>query len=335
MIKEQKMSDLKIQAIDKIKPLLPTNVINALNRLDSATLYSITELRLRADGICTITINAQNCVLSSSGVIKELDKAIRVTKEELDAFIFKLCKGSVYSHETTLKDGYITRFGIRIGICGTYSYSGNSQGFSKILGVNIRLPHHVAGCSRQIMKYISENGFPDGKGILIASAPGVGKTTLLRDLAANLSGGFMQGTEQSFLRVCVIDERYEIFMEEVFCNCAADFLSGMPKAKGIETATRVMSAQVIICDEIGTQTEAEEMLHASSGGVVLIASVHANSEQSAYAKPHIKALVDAGVFGAIYCLERKGNTVSGKLYTIKGQAEKNIVSHNESANENA
>ncbi len=310
------MSVTKIQSIEKIKPYLPSSVRNLLNKQSQSALSSITELRLRAGGISTATINAQSCILGLSGFTKDTNHAIKITNEEIDSFIFKLCKGSVYSYEPTLKEGYITRFGIRVGLCGEYSQNGDKSTFSKIHSVNIRLPHHIDGCSGELLKYVSEHGFPHGKGILIASAPGVGKTTLLRDITLKLSMGTVIENEFRIMKVSVIDERAEIYMPEVFSESTADFYTGISKAKGLELSTRVMSPQVIICDEIGTQKEGVEILHANSGGVVLIASVHADTLESIYAKPHIKTLIDEGVFGLVYILERSAEKVAGKIINL-------------------
>lgn len=306
--------NLKDSAIYRIKPILPQTVKSALDRLDEKTLESINELRLRSDGICTLTIGADNCVLTNSGITKDTVNGICVSPEEMDSFIFRLCKGSVYSYEPTLRDGYISRFGIRVGISGVYSPSAGN--FTKIKSANIRLPRHIPGCSADIIKYIKEHGFPNSRGILICSSPGVGKTTLLRDLAVNLSSCMAAYGLSKFYRVCVIDERSEIFMETVFSGCACDFITGMPKHKGMETATRVLSAEVMICDEIGSADESHEILHARSGGVMLIASVHANSLESALERPHIKMLLDEKVFGAVYTLERRGEKVTGTLNVL-------------------
>ncbi len=310
------MNTTKIQSIEKIKQFLPSGVRSILNKLDNDTLCRITELRLRADSVSTVTLGDTSCAISLNGLVSNTKYAIKVTKEELDSFIFRLCKGSVYSYEPTIKEGYITRFGIRVGLCGEYSQSGDKSTFTGIRSVNIRLPRHVDGCSRELINYIEQNGLFCCGGILVSSAPGVGKTTLLRDIAQKLSTGIIHNGEKQLLRVCVIDERSEIYMDEVFSESSADFMTGISKAHGIDIATRVLSPQVIICDEIGTQREANEILHANSGGVVLIASVHADSKQAILAKPHIKALIDQGVFNIIYMLSRDGSKVNGEIISL-------------------
>lgn len=83
------------------------------------------------------------------------------------------------------------------------------------------------------------------------SPPNVGKTTLIRDIAKTLSSGKFAH------RMAIVDTRGEIYIKTAFENSIADVLSGYPRAKGIEIATRTMSPEVIICDEIGTLEEAK------------------------------------------------------------------------------
>ncbi len=301
---------------------LPGAVRTALAKLDSETFSSITELRIHTCGAVSVCINGKSRSLTNSGITNSLKESVRVSQDELDSFIFKACHGSVYTHEESLKEGYLTVCGgVRIGISGICSVkNGLVTGFSKIKGVTVRLPRHIPGAGKDVLSYIENSGFPSGKGILIASSPGGGKTTLLRDLAKSLSEGFNLCGEKTIMRVCVIDERSEIYMDGIFDNCCIDFLTNMPKAKGMETATRVLSPEVIILDEIGTESEAKEIIKAHSGGVILIASAHADSIEALMARPHIKALIDAGVFGGVFCLERNRDKISGVFSPISQKA---------------
>jgi len=297
---------------------LPSPVRTALLRLDSQTLFNITELRIHTSGAVSVCIHGKNRALTNSGITNNLSDSVRVSQEELDAFIFKACHGSVYTHEESLREGYITVCGgVRIGISGVCSIKcGQIVGYSKIKGATIRLPRHIKGAGAEVLSYIEKNGFPNGKGILIASAPGVGKTTLLRDLAKTLAEGFNICGQKTIKRVSVIDERSEIYMESVFDNCCIDFLSNIPKAKGMEIATRVLTPEIIVIDEIGTESEAREIIKAHSSGVILIASAHADSIDGLFERPHIKELLDAGVFGGVFCLERKKDKVSGVFTSL-------------------
>lgn len=298
----------------KIKPYLPQKISSCFARLDKNTIDKICEIRMRRDGITTVTVDGKNLILSLSGITSNIASAIKTTKEEIDDFVYRFCKGSVYSHENTLSEFYIVSDGIRVGISGQASYM-NDMGMTvgEIHSLNIRLPRHVSGCSKVLVEHINQFGFSDGSGILIASSPGVGKTTVLRDLAVNLS----DGTVSPMRRVCIIDERNEIYMNRVFENCCTDFLSGVNKIKGLEIAARVLSPQIIICDEISGPDEAEKILRQKNGGIIFIASVHSDSYHDAMNKDYIKELFDKGVFSHICILSRTGTKINSEIIKYK------------------
>ena len=67
-----------------------------------------------------------------------------------------------------------------------------------------------------------------------------------------------------------------------------------------------MSPQVIICDELGGEDEVRAVLSAQSGGVIFIASAHADSMRSLLSRPSMKAIHDAAVFEKYVFLTRNG-----------------------------
>ncbi len=316
---------MKSRPIDKIKDCLPAAVKAALEKAPHTILNSISEIRMRADNITTVTVSGENMYLTDTGVADNPLRCIRVTDKDIDAFIYKLCAGSVYSYENTIKNGYITRFGIRTGICGEVSIKGKEIcGFNRITGVNIRIPNHISGCCDNLICHISQNGFPDNSGILIVSPPGVGKTTVLRELAIRLSRGITEkqtGKTRAY-RVIITDERNEIFVPELFSGCMVDVLGGVPKSIGIECAARVMSPEIIICDEIGSKADADSLNEAHIGGIVFIASMHGNSVDSVLSKSAVHKLCNDGVFSHIYLLDRKNGSIRGRLLSIKEHLQK-------------
>lgn len=302
--------------IYRIQNYLPQNINFCLSHVDSETLNKITELRMRKNGLTTVTVEGKNCILTKCGIQRYSGDICNITEQELEDFIYKICKGSVYSHENTLNKFFITASGIRIGLSGT---TGTDGKLSEITGVNIRLPHHIDGCSCEVIEYFDSDLYAAGKGILIISKPGVGKTTLLRDFACKLSHPQRHKQDKDMLRVCVIDERYEIDMPGVFSSCCTDFISGTDKIFGIETATRLLSPQVIICDEISGPDEAEKITRCKNSGTCFIASYHSDCAENALKKPFIKSMFDEGVFGAVYTLERKNGKVTGELFVYDAE----------------
>lgn len=295
-------------SLHRIKAFLPQSVLTALSVLDKATLDRISEIRLRSHGITTVTVEGKNRVLGVKGLTSDTTVAVRCTKSDVDDFIYKFCKGSVYTHEKTISEHYIVNEGIRVGFGSTSSNTSRLP--SEISSLNIRLARHIPGCSKVLMKHIQENGFDDSRGILIISRPGIGKTTLLRDLAIRLSSCI----DGEMKRVCVIDERNEIYMNDIFDNCCIDFLSSMGKCKGIETACRLLSPEIIICDEISGYDEASKITMQKNSGVTFIASFHSDSFSSALKKTFIKSMFEDGVFSHMYLLERTGSEIKGTLY---------------------
>ena len=298
--------------INTIISLLPSHISGALSRLSKSVLDKTEEIRLRSNAVATVTVSGECCVLCESGMTKKSTNPLTTSAEDIEDFIYRFCKGSVYSYEASLSDFYITIGSVRVGISGqAIIKNGVISGVGSIYSVNIRIPRHIDGCARNVVEHIARYGFPDGKGILIASAPGQGKTTLLRDLAKSLSLCTGKSELTPIYKVCVIDERNEIYMDNVFCFCCADFLTATGKVKGIEIASRVLSPQIIVCDEIGSAEEAEKIRLQKNSGTVFIASVHADSIEAIMKKEYLKRMYDEGVFGYTYLLSRKNGTFSG------------------------
>ena len=97
--------------------------------------------------------------------------------------------------------------------------------------------------------------------------PNCGKTTLLRDLAAQLAA--------RRYRVAVVDERGELSWEDTLKGC--DVLRGYPKAVGIRQAVRCLAPDYILLDELGDiKTAVSEavtncIVHAYPDGLGIIA----------------------------------------------------------------
>lgn len=289
VIINREYSDLGIPT--RLLELLPYRLSDAIRREVRiyGTVILCEEIRIRRGRMSALTL--------SGGITLPLD--VSLSRDEMEATVDRLCGGSLYAHGDTIKRGYISLpGGIRAGVSGRAAVeNGRVIGVSDVSGICIRLPHFVKADPTPVCRLLCELEFSSG--VLIYSPPGIGKTTLLRSVAAELSRG------KDPIRVCVIDSRGELEFGLSARNICADVLSGYPKSVGIEIALRTMSPQLIVCDEIGSEDEIEAICSAANGGVALLASVHASDIDRLMAKKNIKALQDAGAFGAYVGLSRR------------------------------
>ena len=273
---EKKTDDSLIYIIN----MLPLRVRTSLTDfLCTQSVEQINELRLR-DGSC----------ISLIGDSKNIKTDIYLKNGELEEIFHALCGGAVYAHFDTIKEGYISLgYGIRAGICGKASLNnGTICGISEISSINIRFPKRIYNCANELFDFLKKNNFSTS--VLIYSAPGVGKTTILREIVYLLSKA------PEHIRFAVIDSREEIIPALDKSELCADVFSGYPKGIGIEIATKSMTSEIIICDEISSFDEAQAVLKASNCGVKLIATVHASSFEELCSRAILEDLINHNAF---------------------------------------
>ena len=256
---------------------LPGRLTEAARK--SAALYHgmISEIRLRVGCPMFLSIGGKN-----------ISCGISPTADELSMIIRSLCGNSLYCHSETIKEGYIcTEGGIRVGVCGrAVTEGGKILSVTDISSVALRIPHRVPGAADGICRLILEEGF---RGAILYSPPGIGKTTALREIAARL------GAKPYNIRIAVIDTRFEI-CGSLGGDVTYDALSGYPRAKGMETAVRTLSPQLILCDEIGSEEDAQAIYTSFGAGVPTVVTAHAGSLEELCVRPFMRTLIDSGAF---------------------------------------
>ena len=297
LVINRNINDLRIP--DDLMRMLPFKIADAIKSREVEKDTACEEIRLRVGGDSTLVV--------SGG--KNIPIGISLTQDEMNETLDRFCGGSLYAHADTIKMGYISLFdGIRVGVVGRAAMdNGKIIGVDEISSLCVRIPHAV----NVDVSFIAEllKSFSYTKGVLIYSPPGVGKTTFLRSLAQKLSSV----RAESMIRVAVVDSRGELYVGLKENGCTADVLIGYPKSLGIEIALRTLNASVIICDEIGNDSEARSILEVSGGGAALVGSAHASSLKELLSKKSIAMLHENKVFGAYVGIKRKGNEYS---YTV-------------------
>jgi stage III sporulation protein AA len=289
--------------------ILPETIAPYFSAVPMQKVY---ELRLRCGCPLTVAMAGRSFFLSQNGLSNNVSEAIYVTRSDLEQIVHKACDYSIYALNDQLKNGFITiRGGVRIGICGeVVTENGEVRTIKNIQSINIRVPHQVSGCSYQILPYIFGQNAPYKT--LFISPPGMGKTTMLRDVACQLCDKY------SAPNVLVLDERGEIAANwqgenQLDVGAFTDVMTGCTKAFGFENGIRSMRPDVIITDELATQNDIDMVRTAARSGVCVMASVHAKNIEDIRQKPILKEIINEQVFDRYVVLTTKdtAGTVAG------------------------
>ena len=233
---------------------LPERLRHAV-RLVSADGDGVEEIRIRAGGLCTLTVRGKNVscgIAASSGETAECAEL--------------LCGGSLYAHADGIRAGVIAAGnGIRAGIAGSASPDGSAvRSVRDLTSVCMRLPHRRPGAADPILPHVRR-----GRSVLVWSQPGLGKTTVLREAVASLAG------PDSLRRVAVIDTRMELGAGlEADGPLTADFYRGWPRGAGMEAAVRTMSPEILVCDELSGEEDCAAAARVRDAGVTALCSAH-------------------------------------------------------------
>ena len=155
----------------------------------------------------------------------------------------------------------------------------------QVVGITCRVGRAVFGTIK-----IIEDIALSGKNILFLGRPGVGKTTMLREMARVLS-------EEARKRVVIVDTSNEIAGDGDVAHSAIGrsrrMQVGTPEAQHsvmIEAVENHMP-EVIIIDEMGTEREASAARTIAERGVQLVATAHGNSLDNLVLNPTLSDLV--------------------------------------------
>ena len=302
--------DLKRRPFDSAAQGLCGSLRTILFQIPESVKEKAQEIRLRANLPIAVYTGKETYFVKEQGrLTQRFDRTLPIVspQEILDSF-HHCCSYSVYSHQHEIRQGFVTMAGgHRVGVCGTAVYEESKvSGIRDISSLNIRIAREVSGAADELLREVGE----DTSGLLIAGPPSSGKTTILRDLARQLS---LRGK-----KVVVIDERGELggAFQGVCQNDLglSDVLTGFPKGEGILQAIRCLSPELIICDEAGSRQEAAAIEEGLNAGVGLITTIHAGSLEEIYRRTQGFQLLQSGAFRRIILLE--GRSMPGAVQGV-------------------
>ena len=288
-----------IEVIDCVTKILPKEIKDSVELLEEKE--NITEIRLRV---------GKNVRVYCGKIEKTLNQ--NVTKQHLIKILSNISSNSIYSVQNDINKGFVTiEGGNRIGVAGEIVVlDGKIKNIKEICSMNIRVSKEYIGISNSIMDNVVKEGVV--KNTIIISPPGLGKTTLLRDIIRNLS--------ECGYNVSVIDERGEIaamYEGKPSLNLGerTDVISSVDKVTGMQMAVRSLAPDVICTDEIGDAQDVEAIKYICKSGVAFITTVHGKSIEDIQ-RGTMKQIIAEGYLDTAIVLSKKCGIGSiEKIYT--------------------
>lgn len=303
-------------SFDTALSALSNTISDPLYRISPEVKQKISEIRVRVNQPVCLHTRQNILFFRKDGSVTETitSNVIKATRADLQESFRTLCGYSVYAHQNEIKNGFVTYLGgHRVGICGTAASAENHvTSIREITSLNIRIAKESYGIADPIFKRL---GSDLEEGLLILGEPASGKTTILRDLCRQLASGSL-GTAK---KVALIDERGEVagvvqgeVQNDVGICC--DVFDGYPKGEGILQALRCFSPQFILCDELGSASDAAAILAGIHAGVGMITTMHAASIHDLRKRPQGRILLETGAFRYVAVLD--SSRVFGKISEI-------------------
>jgi len=301
---------------EEILRVLAPGLRTALRPLESQW-DDVEEIRLRVGQPLAVTLHGRSVFVGDKGVW------YRVTVEEIRDTMNRISSYSRYAFEDKIRQGFLTiQGGHRVGLAGRVILDQTlSQGMIKTISpitfLNIRIARQVIGCAEPVLHLLwrmeetvshgscsgqwKEQSSGEFQDTLLISPPGMGKTTLLRDMIRLLSYHGMT--------VGVVDERSELAacyqgIPQNDLGPRADVLDGCPKAEGMMMMVRTMAPRILAVDEVGTEEDCNALEYAMHCGCNILATAHGSSWEEVRKRPILGRWLAEGRFGRYVLIEK-------------------------------
>lgn len=232
-----------------------------------------------------------------------------VTARDLASLLESATRASAHTAMENVASGFVTvRGGCRVGLCGVVSEeAGRVLTLRRLTGAALRIPRQVPGCADGVFAELTRRGFRD---TLIVSPPGMGKTTLLRELVRRLSETH---------RVSLLDERGEVAgvwdgEPEFDVGAHTDVLTGADKRSGAAMLLRSMNPEILAMDEITARSDLEAVRSASACGVRILATAHAYTLADMPRRELYREILSMGVFERVVEISADS---AGRRYAVR------------------
>lgn len=268
---------------------------------------NLREIRLTAQQPVRVITGEGEFFLSVKGTLcGNLHKDIWIiTPGEIEQILNHVCSYSRYAYEEDIRQGFLTvPGGHRIGLAGQVilDESGKVKNIKYIRCLNIRISHEIMGAADALIPYVYHGD--EIYHTLLIAPPGVGKTTMLRDLVRQISEG-KDGIRGK--QVGVVDERSEIAGSYLGIpanrlGMRTDVLDACPKVQGMLMLLRSMAPEVVAVDEIGSSEDLQALALIRQSGCKVIATMHGETMEDVSYRENTMEVFERFIF-----LKKSGN----------------------------
>lgn len=308
---------------EEIFPLLSSKLRIMISQIDNSKLEDLIEIRLRSFNPLILERSSGESFITKQGrATANRKEAYIVTPKDIQESLSLMTNSSLFTLEEELRCGYFTLAGgHRVGLVGQAILEKQKlKRLKHISALNIRICQEIIGAADGVINKVIRNK-DDIYNTLIVSPPRCGKTTLIRDLARQISNGINSLSFRG-LKVGIVDERSEIGgayqgIAQNNLGIRSDLLDRCPKAEGMMLLIRSMSPEVIITDEIGRKEDVSALQEAINSGVRIITTAHGSSFDEVKQRPNLKEIIEANFFQRIIILSsRKGPGTVEKIFKV-------------------